>query len=695
MNLSAWSFATVAVVHAALAAGVVAQRHARRSPAPTPLAFLGALIATVLWGAGGWAEEVSGQAWLKPLVWGADWLRYAMWYAFIGSMALPRVDARVEHRAVRAVGVAVLAASLLVWIFSWFPAGLVGSRTAMLAWLALPIFGLVLVEQLLRNVSEDYRWHAKPLCLALGSVFVFDIYVYSNGVLFGYLDADVFQIRALAHVPAVPLLFIAARRQVDGRGGLTVSRDAAFHTAALLIVGTYLMLVAAAGYYVRRFGDDWGRALQVGLTAGALLFLTTLVVSKTFRSRVSVFIAKHFFSYHYDYRAEWLRFTSMLSSRASHGELGVMIVRGLADMLESKAGAIWTRDLHSEAFMQSARWNAPKSTGREAVGSDFCRFLLQRGWVVDVDEYRRAPQLYGTLVLPEWLHDDPRNWLVVPLALDDELVGFVVLARSSGIVGVNWEVRDLLKTASRQAAGFLARVQAAEALLEARKFEAFNRMSAFVVHDLKNIVTQLSLMLSNAKRLQDNPEFRADMFETIESSLEKMRQLILQLREGESKPGQLAGVNLAAVAQGLQAQWETQGRRLEVVVTTNVSTRGDDQRMARVLGHLVQNAFDATPEDGEVSLTLGRAGGRAEVVVMDSGRGMSEEFMQSQLFKPFTSTKAGGMGIGAYESAQYIRELGGQIAVDSEPGRGTRITVLLPTIETEETAVHHELTGAK
>src|SRR5262249_37289097 len=155
-------------------------------------------------------------------------------------------------------------------------------------------------------------------------------------------------------------------------------------------------------------------------------------------------------------------------------------------------------------------------------------------------------------------------WLVVPLHGDDGLLGLVVLGRSRTPLDINWEVRDLLKTGASQAASYLARVQAAEALLEARKFKAFNKMSAFVVHDLKNIVTQLSLMMKNAQRLRDNPEFQQDMLDTVENSVEKMRQLMLQLREGEKPHGVSSGVDLQAIAQRLAKAATAKGRHLEL-----------------------------------------------------------------------------------------------------------------------------------
>lgn len=255
---------------------------------------------------------------------------------------------------------------------------------------------------------------------------------------------------------------------------------------------------------------------------------------------------------------------------------------------------------------------------------------------------------------------------------------------------MNWEVNDLLRTAGCQAAGFLARMQATEALLEARKFDAFNRMSAFVVHDLKNIVTQLSLMLRNAERHRDNPEFQQDMLMTVEHSVERMRQLMMQLREGTKPPGTACGVQLTDVIERVRQSKMKQGRIVETRIGEPLTTRGHEERLERVIGHLVQNALDATAEDGRVWVSLKRRGDRAVVEVGDTGHGMTEEFIREHLFKPFQSTKQAGMGIGAYESAQYIREMGGELQAESQETIGTRVTMILPLLDAGTRSDLHE-----
>lgn len=660
------------------------QRRARAADEPrTSRLLLAAVVVSGLWTLASAVDPLTRKA--APAYAAAllDVARYALWFALLLALLKPAGDGALPRRALaRVAGALVLgSAAVTLWRASQGLYEADASRLAVALGLAMPLLGLVLVEQFFRNLPEDDRWNAKPMSLALAIGFVYDLYIHAEAVLFGRLDADAMAVRGLVHALAVPLLATSARRRNDWIRRLQISRSAAFYSTTLLLAGGYLLLMAAAGYYVRYFGGEWGRALQIALLALALALLGVLAFSGALRARVRVFVGKHFFSYRFDYREQWLRFTAMLSTRGSPQEMSTLVIRGLADMVESPGGSLWARFGSETALTQAARWNMPASEERESADSELCRFLEQQGWVIDLDEYRDAPRRYGQLALPAWLASSPNAWLVVPLHVGSDLLGLVVLARPRAPMELDWEVRDLLKTAARQAAGFLAQMHAAEALLEARKFEAFNRMSAFVVHDLKNIVTQLSLMLKNAQRLRDNPEFQEDMLLTVESSLEKMRRLMLQLREGATPPGGARGVELATLVARLAEAARAAGRRLETECAEGLATRGHDERLERVLGHLVHNAFDATPASGRVWIKALRHSGQVRIEIGDTGTGMTEEFVQNRLFRPFSTTKTSGMGIGTYESAQYIRELGGSIEVDTAPGRGTVMTLTLPLFE--------------
>ena len=141
-------------------------------------------------------------------------------------------------------------------------------------------------------------------------------------------------------------------------------------------------------------------------------------------------------------------------------------------------------------------------------------------------------------------------------------------------------------------------------------------------------------------------------------------------------------MDVVALLRTVQEQKRRQRPVVELRLGETVSCEvtAHPERLERIIGHVVQNALDATREDGSVSITLEPAGAtRARLVVEDNGCGMSPEFVRDRLSRPFQTTKASGMGIGVFETRQYLEEIGGTLRYDSEVGVGTRVTIELPT----------------
>ena len=543
--------------------------------------------------------------------------------------------------------------------------------------LGVSVIGLVLTEQLFRRAVEHARWSIKPLCLGVGAGFVFDLYMYSDALLFGRLDTNIWAARGFAQALVIPFIALATVRNRDWTIDIAFSRGVVFNSTAFLASGVYLLIVAAAGYYVRYFGGSWGKTFQVGLIFAALLLLGWLFSSGTLRSKLRVFINKNFFSYRYDYRQEWLRFTNLLSTRTSDVSIPQRCIQALANLVESPSGALWLAD-EDGVFRPSARWNLPAIDAEERPDNSLPRFLRSTGWVVDLDEYRKQPSRYSDLQLPQWLAGMTSAWLVVPVVAQEELMGFMVLTTPRAAFDVNWEVLDLLKTAARQIGSFLAQIRSSEALLEAKKFDAFNKMSSFVVHDLKNLVAQMSLLLKNSERHRQNPRFQEDMLSTVEHVTERMNKLLLQLSTGSRGTENLRTLNLSTLARRVAEAKTGQSVSIRVETSGDVMALGHEQRFERVLGHLVQNAIDASRDGGAIVVRVSTRDRSALVQVTDNGCGMSEDFVREKFFRPFQTTKQAGMGIGAYETAQYVKEIRGTIEVNSRPGTGTEIKVIVP-----------------
>ncbi|GIX29487.1 MAG: histidine kinase [Burkholderiales bacterium] len=646
--------------------------------------LLTAVALSAGWAGSGLAVVLSG----SPMAWsgyrGLDALRILAWLAFLFSL-LHRGEGSGRGLSSSAgpflLAVIFLATPWLAPALSALDLQVPQALTAYGGSLAVSVLGLATVEQLYRRAPKGSRWHVAPLCIGLGGAFAFDLYVYADALLFRRpLDPDLWSARGVAQALVIPFVALSTARSREWTIDIAFSRGVVFHSTAIMAAGLYLLAIAAAGYYVRYFGGAWGRTLQIGFLFAALLLLGLVFSSGTFRSQVRVFINKHFFSYRYDYRQEWLKITRLLSGAGEGANMHERCVMALADLVESPAGAIWLED-HRGRYVQAGRWNMREVNDAEPAEGALPSFLGKTGWVVDLDEFRAHPERYPDLRLPEWLARLPNAWLIVPLPHLERLLGFVILATARVKVEINWEVRDLLKTAARQVAGFIGHARATEALLESRKFEAFNRMSAFVVHDLKNLVAQLSLMLKNAERHQGNPEFQQDMLATIRNVVERMNGLLFQLRAGTQPLDHPRTVDLAALVERVAQAKSAQGRRIAWEAQRGVQAVGHAERLERVIGHLVQNALEATDETGRVELKAYFDGAHAVVDVADNGKGMTPEFVRDELFKPFRTTKPAGTGIGAYESAQYVAELGGKLLVDSRPGEGTRIRMLLPRPE--------------
>lgn len=556
-----------------------------------------------------------------------------------------------------------------------FPAHTSDYTNSIITSVAMALLGMILVEQLYRNTPVKQRWGIKFACLGIGGVFAYDFYLYSDALLLRHVNPEIWAARGIVNAFVVPLIAVSAARNPQWSVGITVSRRILFYSAALFGAAAYLLAMAAAGYYLRFFGGSWGTVMQVSFLFGAVVLLMAVLFSGTLRSWLRVFISKHFFSYNYDYREEWLHFTRTLSE-SGHG-LGERVIQALAQLVESPGGSVWiARD--SGNFEHVTHWNMPSATGMEPVASSFCQFLEHREWVIDLQEYRTSPEKYSAITLPPWLLAISKAWLVVPLIQHRKLFGFVVLAQPRSKVKLNWEVSDLLKVAGNQAASYLAQHEAANALMVARQFESFNRMSTFVVHDLKNLVSQLSLLLSNAEKHKQNPEFQQDMVETVYLSVQKMKRLLEKL-SGSDSAETPAPLSIARLLQeAVKSKSIAEPKPVLEVQDSNLTVYANSTRLERVVGHLIQNAIEATPREGQVRIRLQREQDFAIIEIKDTGHGMSEEFIREKLFKPFVSTKSAGMGIGVFESREYVSELGGKLEVTSRESDGTVFRILLP-----------------
>lgn len=545
--------------------------------------------------------------------------------------------------------------------------------------LLIAISGVIVVEQLFRNISEAERWSLKYLCFGVGAMFIYDLLLYGDALFFRKIDPAFWQARGYINAMIVPLIAIAAARNPEWSLDVFVSRRAVFFFGGLLGVTLYLLIMFTGAYYIRYFGGSWGRVAQLVFLFVALTGLAMLVFSGQVRSWLKIFVNVHFFNYRYDYRGEWLKFINSLSGQQLDAHLRTRVIASIAELVESPAGALWVREDHR--FKLKASWNVRlnDNISMYSQGNDsLVHYLKTEQAVVNLNE---TDKLIADerLTLPAWIDDIFEAWLVVPLLQQEQLYGFIVLTKSRADLELNWENMDLLITTGREACNHLALLSASEKLSESRQFEAFNRLSAYVVHDLKNIVAQLNLLVKNAEKHKENPEFVSDAFETVKNSVNKMSRMLLQLQKSKTGEDLIKRTDLNQALQSAinnQAhnapgvQWQEPQQQLYVLA--------DNDRLTAVLQHLIQNAQEATADDGQIVIEVKDVERDCVVDIRDSGVGMDKDFLENRLFKPFDTTKGNaGMGIGVYESRETLRSFGGDLLVSSELGQGTTFSLVL------------------
>ena len=543
----------------------------------------------------------------------------------------------------------------------------------------LSVIALSVVEQIYRNATPDLRPSLNYFCVGIGGQFVFDLFAFVLAIVGEPIGSQYWSARGFVSVLVAAPLGVGIWRSFDLTFDTLFPRQIVFYTLGVSAIGVYVVLAAIGHYYVRTYAGGWGDVAGIVFIVAAFGMVLLVVVSPSTRARLRVFLTKTFFQYKYDYRKEWLRFISTLSESESE-QMPQSAIRAVAQIVHSPGGVVWLEEQPEDGFTPAASLgcelplSAPLSRD-----SDLVRFLEERQWVIDLSEMERFPARYGNLELNHEMMSDARWWLLVPLLMGSELSGFIMLLRPRVVHSLNFEDHDLLKTVGRHVATFVNQAEVDRRLAESGQFGAYNRLTAFLMHDLNNLVAQQSLVVTNAERHRDNPKFVDDAIETIAHSVTRMKRLMTQLTSGKEPTG-LQETDLVSIVNNAIARSAPRLPAVELSCDLDAYTvHADPERLTSAFEHLIRNAQDATEDDGNVNVTIQKDGDGVMIVVADDGAGMTPEFIRGRLFRPFDSTKGSqSMGIGAYQAREYVRMIGGQLAVASELGVGTTFTLRLP-----------------
>ncbi|MGJ8693918.1 MAG: XrtA/PEP-CTERM system histidine kinase PrsK [Thalassotalea sp.] len=552
-----------------------------------------------------------------------------------------------------------------------------GTRYLFMFFLVFNLWQIVLLEQLYRNASNKSKWALWPLVVALGSASVFEFVMYAQAYMVNQLEYLLWYIRPLIMLISIPFLLISTRRMKDWSVNVFVSRNVVFYSSMLLIAGGYLLVMALAGYVINFIGGEWGRVLTITFLVLASVVLFALIITDTIRRRVKVFIAKNFFANKYEYRDEWLDLIEKIetTSAESYYQMATNI---MMSKLSLDSGSI-LKKVNSTNFQvkYSQGLNFDPALFQQLL--KLATFCHKKGWIVDMKEYAKTPNLYDDLALDLAIFEQQKINIIVPIFIGKALYGMFVLAGNEEVKPLNWEDRDLLFAISKQLGNFISLHEANDRIAESKQFDAFNRMSAFLVHDLKNVQAQLGLINDNAVKHRNNPAFVDDVFETVESATNRLDKMLTQLRNKQAEQSTTKKIDIVPVVGKVVEQRNVNKPAVTFTAIDQCVLSVDAESLHSVLNHLIQNAQEATAQDGWIKVDVTSTDIDVVITITDNGTGMSEEFIKTRLFKPFDTTKGNaGMGIGVFEAKQFFEGNAGSLTVESVEHEGTTFILMLP-----------------
>lgn len=543
--------------------------------------------------------------------------------------------------------------------------------------LLLSVLGLMMVEQLFRNTAQSDRWMINFLCISSGAIFIYDFFVYSNAFLVQRIDYEFWSARGLVNAVMMPAIVLAAVRSPLLAPKIHVSRTFVFHSATLFGTGAYLVMMSFAGFYIRESSGDWGKVLQATFLFVAIIVLVFIFFSSSIKTRLKRYLV-YSFRNKYDYRDEWNRFSLTLLETNSEESIYLRSLRSIAQIVESEGATLWVNDHHKYSLVAEYKIMADQR-GDESDDSLLISFIHQNHDLFDTNTFKKYTESKGAR--DHWFLTARNSWLIIPLWVNDSLFGFVHLRQSVVGMQLGIEDHDLLNTIAHHVALSLSLKKTDAELQQAERFKEVNQITAFLMHDLKTVLSQLTLLVENGKVHRNNPAFIDDMFNTIEHVSQKMQRLVQQLKQ----PGQQFeqhDINLVDVIKDIFTTYEKHVIDLDFINQHDLHPvlHCNRENLTSAIKHIVQNALESCGKKGRVILQLSSQGPSLIFLkIMDNGSGMTKEFISERLFQPFDSTKGvSGMGVGVYQSREFLRSIKGDLSVVSSPGEGSTFTMTIP-----------------
>lgn len=554
--------------------------------------------------------------------------------------------------------------------------------------IGLGIFGVVAQILVLANLERTFRdsvglmrWRIKYMILGLAVLFSFRLYAGSQAILYSSLNPAMLPATGAVGLLAAALISVSLNREAIFAVDVYPSNALLFQSATVLAAGAYLIIVGLLAQIVRDFGGEGALPVQAFFIMLALAILAVGLLSERWRRRVKLFFSRHLRRPVFDYRQVWTTFTRHTATRTDEASFCNSVSSWLAETFQVLSVSVWPIDDDRKSFRRESSTATPQSEA--AAPRDWealITALAPRSGPIDLDAVQEPWALLLKEMTPGFFPDGGQR-ICLPLKSGGELVGLILVADRVGGAPFSPEDLDLLRCVGDQTAAGLHNLGLSRQILSAKELEAFQTMSAFFVHDLKNTASTLSLTLQNLHEHFGNPAFRDDALRAVGKSVQHLETLIGrlgQIRQGVSI--QPVSANLSQLTeQVLRTACLPPAIRVHTDLRPDCPARFDGDQLGKVVLNLVLNARDAVEPAGEVRIATASTPGWAELSVADNGCGMAPEFVSKCLFRPFQTTKKRGIGIGMFQSKLIIDAHGGRVQVESRPGQGTTFRVYIPT----------------
>lgn len=605
-------------------------------------------------------------------------IRYAIWFTLLVSFLMNiRKEKFNKTLTIKLLTMSFLLLTFLLYINN--DSDITNSSNTVTVYIKIIscLACIVICEQIIRHNNATRMTKLisliSILTLAL-DIIVMSSYVLSINTYDSYigvrLSANTFQSLILT------MSVILYSEQIRENTKFKFSNSILMFNSSIILCGLFLIVISILNSFIIKLDLMWSNVLHITIYLVSIFCTISLLMSEKFRRTIIVVLSKHIFDYKHDFKEQWTKLDNQLTNTKDTNRCYEKSLKSIINIFQCTSGAIWIKGDNLFSLISTYKMDIDDSIQLFNNDDEFILTMEHNEWIYELGN--EMTNLKYNSLLPTGINEINNAWVLIPLINSDKLTGFILLCKPKIKSKLTWEDIDLFNLAGRQVASFISNHQQLDTLNHNKQFDNFNKLTAFAIHDIKNIIAQQKILVHNSIKHKNNPDFIDDAISTISQSVIKMDRLLLKLKEKDFQNNSLVDLNklISKVVNN-----NSTSKPVPIYINKSEITRlnTDEDRLTAILNHLISNAKDATDEHGKVQIDLESDEKNIIIRVADSGCGMEKSFLNKELFQPFFSTKeTSGMGIGAFQIKELIKHLHGELIVKSEKDIGSTFSIYLP-----------------